>query len=117
MPISLKRVYEKPSPNDGKRILVERLWPRGLKKDEAKIDEWLREVSPSTELRKWFGHDPAKWSEFKERYWKELDKKHDVVSKLAKECREKKVTFVFAAKEQQYNNAAALKEYVESRLK
>jgi len=117
MPISLKRVYEKPSTNDGKRILVERLWPRGLKKDEAKIDEWLREAAPSTELRKWYGHDPAKWSEFKERYWKELDKKQDIVSKLAKESQEKKVTFVFAAKEQQYNNAVALKEYIETRLK
>jgi uncharacterized protein YeaO (DUF488 family) len=69
-----------------------------LKKDEAKIDEWLREVAPSTELRKWFGHDPAKWDEFKERYWKELDKKKDIISKLAKERLENKVTFVFAAK-------------------
>jgi len=117
MPIQLKRVYEKASAGDGKRILVERLWPRGLKKDEAKIDEWLREAAPSTELRKWYGHDPAKWSEFKERYWKELDKKQDIVSKLAKESQEKKVTFVFAAKEQQYNNAVALKEYIETRLK
>ena len=98
MPISLKRVYEKPGLKDGKRILVERFWPRGLKKDEAKIDEWLREVAPSTELRKWFGHDPAKWDEFKERYWKELDKKKDIISKLAKERLENKVTFVFAAK-------------------
>jgi len=77
----------------------------------------LREVAPSTELRKWYGHDPAKWNEFKERYWKELDKKQGVVSKLAKECRERKVTFVFAAKEQQYNNAVALKEYIEKRFK
>lgn len=117
MPISLKRVYEKPGLKDGKRILVERLWPRGLKKDEAKIDEWLREVAPSTELRKWFGHDPAKWDEFKERYWKELDKKKDIISKLAKERLENKVTFVFAAKDQQHNNAVALKEYIENQLK
>jgi len=117
MPISFKRVYEKPSLKDGKRILVERLWPRGLKKDEAKIDEWLREVAPSTELRKWFGHDPAKWDEFKERYWKELDKKNDIISKLAKERRGNKVTFVFAAKDQQHNNAVALKEYIENQLK
>ena len=117
MPISFKRVYEKPGLKDGKRILVERLWPRGLKKDEAKIDEWLREVAPSTELRKWFGHDPAKWDEFKERYWKELDKKNDIISKLAKERRENKVTFVFAAKDQQHNNAVALKEYIENQLK
>jgi uncharacterized protein YeaO (DUF488 family) len=117
MPISLKRVYEKPGLKDGRRILVERLWPRGLKKDEAKIDEWLREVAPSTELRKWFGHDPAKWDEFKERYWKELDKKKDIISKLAKERLENKVTFVFAAKDQQHNNAVALKEYIENQLK
>jgi uncharacterized protein YeaO (DUF488 family) len=116
MPISLKRVYEKPGLKDGKRILVERLWPRGLKKDEAKIDEWLREVAPSTELRKWFGHDPAKWDDFKERYWKELDKKKDIISKLAKERLENKVTFVFAAKDQQHNNAVALKEYIENQL-
>jgi len=67
MPIFLKRAYEKPSPDDGKRVLVERLWPRGLK-DAAKIDDWLREVAPSPELRKWFGHDPSKWNEFKEKY-------------------------------------------------
>jgi uncharacterized protein YeaO (DUF488 family) len=117
MPISLKRVYEKASPEDGKRILVERLWPRGLKKEEARIDEWLRDLAPSNELRKWFGHDPSKWNQFKERYWKELNKNQDAILKLAKECREKKVTFVFAAKEQQYNNAVALKEYIESLLK
>ena len=117
MPISLKRVHEKSSLKDGKRILVERLWSRGLKKDEARIDEWLREVAPSTELRKWFGHDPAKWDEFKERYWKELDKKKDIISKLAKERLENKVTFVFAAKDQQYNNAVALKKYIENQLK
>ena len=117
MPISFKRVYENTGLKNGKRILVERLWPRGLKKDEAKIDEWLREVAPSTELRKWFGHDPAKWDEFKERYWKELDKKNDIISKLAKERRGNKVTFVFAAKDQQHNNAVALKEYIENQLK
>jgi uncharacterized protein YeaO (DUF488 family) len=117
MPILLKRIYEKSSSEDGKRVLVERLWPRGLKKEEAKIDEWLREVAPSTELRKWFGHDPSKWNQFKENYWKELDEKPDIVSKLTKECQEKTVTFVFAAKEQQSNNAVALKEYIEKRLK
>lgn len=117
MPITLKRVYEKPSPEDGKRILVERLWPRGLKKEEAKVDEWLRDVAPSTELRKSYCHDPSKWTQFKERYWKELDKKHDLVSKLAKESRERRVTFVFASKEEKLNNATALKEYIESRFK
>ena len=117
MPIKLKRVYEKPSAYDGIRILVERLWPRGLKKEEAHVDEWLRDAAPSNELRKWYGHDPAKWSQFKEKYWKELATNRDKVAKLAKECRGKRVTFVFAAKEQQYNNAAALKEYIEKQLK
>jgi len=117
MPIQLKRVYEKASPNDGKRILIERLWPRGLRKDEARIDEWLRDVAPSPELRQWFEHDPAKWNQFKEKYWRELAKKQDLVFKLAQECREKKVTFVFASKEERYNNAVALKEYIEKQLK
>jgi uncharacterized protein YeaO (DUF488 family) len=116
MPISLKRAYEKTSPEDGKRILVDKLWPRGLKKEEAKIDEWLKDLAPSTKLRNWYSHDPSKWNQFKERYWKELDKKQNLISKLAKECREKKVTFVFSTRELQYNNAVALKEYIESQL-
>lgn len=117
MPVSFERVYEKPSPNDGKRILVERLWPRGLKKEDAKVDEWLREIAPSTKLREWFGHDPEKWSEFEERYWKELKKKQEIVSKLVKEIKREQVTFVFAAKEEKHNNAVALKEYIERRVK
>ncbi len=115
MPISLKRVYEKPSPEDGKRILVERLWPRGLKKSEARIDDWLKDLAPSTELRKWFSHDPSKWDEFRKRYSKELETKPDLVLKLAEETRKNKVTFVFASKEEKQNNAAALKEYIEKR--
>ena len=94
MPIRLKRAYEKPEPQDGKRILVERLWPRGLKKEEAKIDAWLKDVAPSTELRKWYAHDPAKWAQFKERYWSELDAEPEQVSALAKECKQGMVTFV-----------------------
>ena len=84
MPIFLKRAYQKSATEDGKRILVERLWPRGLKKTEAKIDEWLKDVAPSTELREWYSHDPSKWIEFKKRYWKELETKKDVVLRLAK---------------------------------
>jgi uncharacterized protein YeaO (DUF488 family) len=117
MPIFLKRAYEKPSAEDGKRILVERLWPRGLKKEETKIDEWLKDVAPSTELRKWYSHDPAKWTEFKKRYWKELEAKKDVVLRLAKESKENKVTFVFGSKEEKLNNANALKDYIETKLK
>lgn len=114
MTIFLKRVYEKPAAEDGKRILVERLWPRGLKKEEAKIDEWIKDVAPSTELRKWYSHDPAKWAEFKKRYWQELEAKKDVISKLAKESKQGQVTIVFGSKEEKLNSAAALKEYVES---
>lgn len=114
MPIFLKRAYEKSATEDGKRILVERLWPRGLKKTEAKIDEWLKDVAPSTELRQWYSHDPSKWIEFKKRYWKELETKKDVVLRLAKESKENKVTFVFGSKEEKLNNANALKEYVEN---
>ena len=114
MPIFLKRAYEKSATEDGKRILVERLWPRGLKKTEAKIDEWLKDVAPSTELREWYSHDPSKWIEFKKRYWKELETKKDVVLRLAKESKENKVTFVFGSKEEKLNNANALKEYVEN---
>jgi len=116
MPIFLKRVYEKPSDEDGKRILVERLWPRGLKKEKGKIDEWLKDVAPSTELREWYSHDPAKWPEFKKRYLKELEAKKDFVLKLAKEAKESKVTFVFGSKEEKLNNANALKEYIEIKM-
>jgi uncharacterized protein YeaO (DUF488 family) len=87
MPILIKRAYEKPKTEDGKRILVERLWPRGLKKDEAEIDEWIKDVAPSTELRKWYSHDPKKWLKFKEKYWKELQAQGELLSKLAAESK------------------------------
>jgi uncharacterized protein YeaO (DUF488 family) len=116
VPILLKRAYEKPSAGDGKRILVERLWPRGLKKENAKVDEWLRDVAPSIELRKWYSHDPAKWVEFKKRYWAELDKQKDSVLKLAQESKRQRVTFLFGSKEESLNSATALKEYVETRV-
>jgi uncharacterized protein YeaO (DUF488 family) len=117
MVIKLKRAYEKSDPEDGKRILVEKLWPRGLKKEETKIDAWLKNVAPSTELRKWYAHDPTKWAQFKERYWKELDAKPEQVSALAKEYKESTVTFVFGSREEKLNNATALKEYIERKIK
>jgi uncharacterized protein YeaO (DUF488 family) len=116
MQIKLKRAYEEASPDDGKRVLVERLWPRGLRKEQAKIDVWLKDVAPSTALRKWYGHDPRKWDEFKERYWKELETGGAAVSDLTKECRAGRVTFIFGSKEEKLNSAAALKEYIETRL-
>ena len=110
--IKLKRVYEKPKESDGIRILVERLWPRGLSKEKARVDIWLKDAAPSTELRKWFGHDPSKWVEFKKRYYKELQKNEQVL-KNAFDQHNEIITFVYASREQEFNNAAALKEYVE----
>lgn len=112
MVIKLKRVYEKPESSDGIRILVKRLWPRGLSKEKARVDVWLKEASPSTELRKWFGHDPAKWVEFKKRYFDELQNNQRVL-KDAFDQHKEKVTFVYASKEEEFNNAVALKEHVE----
>ena len=114
--IKLKRAYEEPSSEDGKRILVERLWPRGLTKEKAKIDEWLKDVAPSPELRKWYAHDSSKWAKFKADYWKELESKKDVVSALRKESNREVVTFVLGSKEEKLNSAAALKEYIEKEI-
>ena len=95
LPILLKRVYDDPKASDGKRVLVDRLWPRGVGKDKAMIDEWLKDLSPSDQLRKWFNHDPDKWDEFKKRYWKELESNEQLVLRLAKEAKKSKITFVF----------------------
>ena len=113
--IAIKRVYDKPGPEDGRRILVDRLWPRGLKKEEARIDYWARDISPSSELRKWYEHDPAKWEEFKERYFAELDRAAEGVARFRKELAEGPVTFVYSSKEPAINNAVALKLYLEKR--
>lgn len=113
MKIHLKRVYEKPTTKEGTRILVDRVWPRGLKKEEARIDKWLKHVAPSTELRKWFGHDPERWDEFRDRYFRELDDTPDAVGQLMAEVQYGPVTLVYAAKDEEHNNAVALKEYLE----
>lgn len=113
MSIRLKRAYEKATPSDGCRILVERLWPRGLSKDVAKFDLWAKDVAPSTSLRKWFDHDRAKWEEFKVRYFAELDARSEVVALIKRRLRQGRVTFVFASKEERFNNAVALKDYLE----
>jgi len=115
MDIRVKRVYEPPSNRDGRRVLVDRLWPRGLSKADAKIDYWPKEIAPSTKLRKWYGHDPDKWLEFKRRYFKELKSKSDALQALLDYVRTGKVTFVYGSKEQRLNNVAALKEYLEAR--
>ncbi len=111
--IQIKRVYDKPAKADGWRVLVDRLWPRGLTKKEAQIDNWLKDIAPSTALRKWFGHDPARWKEFKKRYAKELSNQGDRVEQLAREARKRTVTLLFGAKDIEHNNAVALKEHIE----
>ncbi len=113
MTITLKRVYESPTPSDGKRILVERLWPRGLSREHASVDFWAKDAAPSSELRKFFSHDPAKWDAFKQRYFAELDENAGAVDELRQHYTGGDVTFVFAAREERFNNAAALKEYLE----
>jgi uncharacterized protein YeaO (DUF488 family) len=119
MPISIriKRVYDPSSPQDGLRILVDRLWPRGLSKEKAKVDLWLREIAPSNELRKWYGHEPDKCTEFKKKYLKEIEEKKAEFELLRKKARQGTVTFLFSSREEKLNNAAALKEFVESKAK
>ena len=112
--IKLKRVYENPAQEDGVRILVERLWPRGLAKERAKIDMWLKDVAPSAELRKWFAHDTTKWKGFCERYKEELDQKKDQINMLKEKSKEGIITFVYAAKDNEHNSAMALKMLLEN---
>ena len=115
--IQLKRAYETASDKDGVRILVERLWPRGLTKAKAALDLWIKDVAPSAELRKWFGHDPVRWKQFRQRYWKELNDRKDAVDVLRRKAQSGKVTFIYAAHDEEHNGALALKEYIEQRTK
>src|SRR5947199_8721696 len=108
--IHLKRAYEKPSSSDGQRILVERLWPRGLTKARAAVDLWLKDVAPSPELRRWFGHDPAKWKEFVRRYGQELEGNPEAVELLRRKAKRGAVTLVYAARDPEHNSALILKE-------
>lgn len=116
MQIWLKRAYEEPDKNDGFRVLVDRIWPRGISKEELKLDTWLKEVSPSGDLRKWFGHDSQKWDEFKRRYFAELKERKDPVEELRDKIKQGRVTLVYAAHDEEHNNAVALKEYLETKL-
>lgn len=114
--IRLKRVYDEPSPQDGLRILVERLWPRGVSKEKGAIDLWLKDLAPSTELRNWFGHEPARWDEFRKRYWAELAEKSDLLKLLKHRTTEGNVTFVYAASDEKHNSARALKDYLDRKV-
>lgn len=110
--VKIKRIYDPAAPADGKRILVDRMWPRGIKKEEAVLDEWLKELAPSTELRKWFGHDPAKWRDFRSRYKSELKGSADIIDRLRQESQRETITLLYAAKDVEHNNAVVLREIV-----
>jgi uncharacterized protein YeaO (DUF488 family) len=111
--LKVKRVYEEPSESDGYRVLVDRLWPRGLKKERAEVDLWLKEIAPSDSLRKWYGHDPDRWREFKKRYFEELKDKRRLLEHIEKH--KGTVTLLFGSKEPRLNNAEALRIYIEER--
>lgn len=115
MDIRLKRAYEPAEKDDGVRLLVERLWPRGLTKEKAAVAEWLKDIAPTRLLRKWYGHDPEKWPEFRRRYLKELRANPDEVRRLRARIKEGPVTFVYAAKDEKRNSAAVLKNYLEGK--
>ena len=120
MTIRIERVYDSPKEVDSFRILVDRLWPRGLSKEKVRIDLWQKDIAPSNSLRKWFGHDEKKWDEFKRKYFKELDKKSDsdAVDKIIKLAEEQNsITLLYGTKEERFNNAIALKEYLEEKIK
>ena len=110
--LSVKRAYEQPASADGQRVLVDRVWPRGVKKEALDLDDWLKDVAPSTKLRKWFGHDPEKWDEFRDRYFRELDAQPDAVAALLERGAKSKVTLVYGAKDTVHNQAVALKDYL-----
>ena len=113
--IKMKRVYDKDERTDGRRILVDRLWPRGIKKEDAKIDDWIKDIAPSDSLRKWFGHDPEKWKEFKKKYFDELKNKKELLKEIIDKSKTN-LTLIYAAKDSEHNNAAALKEYINKNL-
>ncbi len=114
--LKIKRAYEPSSPKDGKRILIDRLWPRGLKKEEAQVDEWLKDLAPSTELRKWFGHDPARWNEFRRRYFIELQAHPQAWQPLLRAAAQGHITLVYSAHDTEHNAAVALREFLGHKL-
>ncbi len=115
--IRVKRVYESPEPDDGARFLVDRLWPRGVKKESLRLDGWLKDAAPSDELRRWFGHDPARWDEFQRRYRDELSGRPEAWRPIMEAARRGDVTLLFGARDADHNNAVALKVYLDARLK
>ncbi|GMV04664.1 MAG: hypothetical protein AMXMBFR53_09440 [Gemmatimonadota bacterium] len=114
--IATRRIYDPPHDSDGRRILVDRLWPRGVSRDGPQLDAWIPAVAPSDELRRWFGHEPDRWVEFRQRYFDELTANPGLAEVLARECRGERVTFLFAARDEQRNNAVALKAFVDAAM-
>ena len=114
MTVQVKRVYEQATKQDGVRVLVDRLWPRGLTKEQAHIDKWMKDIAPSSQLRQWYDHDPAKWTEFKKRYFKELEARKPTIKSLCEETLENTLTLVYSSRQKDYNNATALKEFMET---
>lgn len=114
--IVTKRIYAPPETEDGSRFLVERLWPRGVKKESLVMDGWIRDAAPGDALRRWFGHDPAKWVEFRKRYFSELDANPDALRPLLEAALRGKVTLLYSSRDEEHNNAVALKDYLEARL-
>jgi len=119
VPVEMKRAYEDPSSNDGRRILVDGLWPRGIRKEDANLDEWMKEIAPSAALRKWYGHKPEKWGEFRRRYRAELAKppRRELVEQLARLAKNEKVTLVFGARDAEHSNAAVIAEVIREKIK
>lgn len=111
--IRLKRVYDPPEPDDGSRVLVDGLWPRGISKAEGRIDRWLKEIAPSRELRVWFGHEPEKWEAFRDRYREELRSRADLLAQLREEAEQQTLTLLYAARDREHNNAVVVKEELE----
>ena len=111
--INIKRIYDDKSQDDGYRVFIDRLWPRGVKKEDAHFDEWLKDLAPSTELRKWFDHDPDRFDEFRKRYKKELQEHNDELDKLRNRAKYEKITLLYAAKDTEMNNAVVVKEILE----
>ena len=116
MTIDVKRAYDPPAKGDGYRVLVDRVWPRGIARNDLRIDDWQKDLAPSANLRKWFGHDPGKWDAFKERYARELEARSGALEELVEKAQAGSVTLVYGAKDTEHNNAVALKENLERRL-
>lgn len=112
--IKTRRIYDRPEADDGFRILVDRIWPRGLKKNDVKIDLWQKNIAPNSALRKWFNHDKRKWNEFKSRYYEELKDKQEIVKLFLEKTEEGTITLLYSSKEEKYNNAIPLKEFLQS---